>query len=59
MQGLIRFWNSNGGEPITQKVKIGERELDVPLMALVSHSHLEIDDVEIKFKAKIGDTLGK
>ena len=24
-------------------------------MALVSHSHLEMDDVEIKFKARIGE----
>ena len=55
VQGLMRFWGSNSGEPVTRKVKIGERELDVPLMTLVPHSHLEIDDVEIKFKAKIGD----
>ncbi len=55
VQNLMRFWNGNGGTPITQKMKIGERELDVPLMTLVPHSHLEIDDVEIKFKAKIGD----
>ena len=53
VQGLMRFWGSNSGEPVTRKVKIGERELDVPLMTLVPHSHLEIDDVEIKFKAKI------
>lgn len=55
VQNLMRFWSGNNGEPLTQKMKIGERELDVPLMALVPHSHLEIDDVEIKFKAKIGD----
>lgn len=55
VQGLMRFWSRNSGEPVTQKVKVGEREMDVPLMALVSHSHLEIDNVEIKFKAKIGD----
>lgn len=55
MQGLMKFWNSNDGNPVSQKVKIGNRELDVPLMSLVPHSHLEMDDVEIKFKAKIGD----
>lgn len=55
VQNLMRFWSGNNGEPLTQKMKIGERELEVPLMALVPHSHLEIDDVEIKFKAKIGD----
>lgn len=26
-------------------------------MSRVSHSHLEMDDVEIKFKAKIGDMV--
>lgn len=55
VQGLLKFWSANDGNPLTQKVKIGERELDVPLMSLVSHNHLEMDDVEIKFKARIGD----
>mgnify|MGYP000326781747 FL=1 len=55
LQGIMRFWDSsNNGEPVTQKVKIGNREVDVPLIGLVPHSHLEMDDVEIKFKAKIG-----
>lgn len=55
VQNLTRFWQSNDGKPVTQKLKVGDRELDVPLMSLVSHSHLEMDDVEIKFKARIGD----
>lgn len=55
VQGLLKFWSTNDGNPLTQKVKIGGRELDVPLMALVSHSHLEMDDVEINFKARVGD----
>lgn len=55
VQGLLKFWSANDGNPITQKVKIGERELDVPLMTLVPHSHLEMDDVEIKFKTRVGD----
>ncbi len=52
---LNRFWNTSDGTPVSQKVKIGNRELEVPLMSLVSHNHLEMDDVEIKFKARIGD----
>lgn len=55
VQNLARFWQTNDGSPVSQKVKIGDREMEVPLMALVSHSHLEMDDVEIKFKARIGE----
>lgn len=55
VQSLTKFWQTNDGNPVTQKLKVGDRELDVPLMSLVSHSHLEMDDVEIKFKARIGD----
>lgn len=55
IQGLQRFWNSADGQVLTQKVKIGERELDVPMMTLVPHGHLEMDDVEIKFKTRVGD----
>lgn len=55
VQNLARFWKKEDGTPVTQKVKIGEREMNVPLMALVPHSHLEMDDVEIKFKARVGE----
>lgn len=55
VQNLTKFWQSDDGTPISQKLKVGDRELNVPLMSLVSHSHLEMDDVEIKFKARIGD----
>lgn len=30
VQNLMKFWKSNDGSPVTQKVLIGERELDVP-----------------------------
>lgn len=55
VQNLAKFWQSNDGTPVSQKLKVGDREVNVPLMSLVSHSHLEMDDVEIKFKARIGD----
>lgn len=55
VQSLAKFWQSNDGTPVSQKLKVGEREVNVPLMSLVSHSHLEMDDVEIKFKARVGD----
>lgn len=59
VQNLMKFWQSNDGSPVTQKVLIGERELDVPLLTLVPHSHMEMDDVEIKFKAKVGDVVSQ
>ena len=55
----MKFWKSNDGAPVTQKVLIGERELDVPLLTLVPHSHMEMEDVEIKFKAKVGDVVSQ
>ncbi|WP_294606163.1 DUF2589 domain-containing protein [uncultured Bacteroides sp.] len=54
MDNLSHFWTKEG-KPVTRKVQIGDRDLEVPLMALVSHNNLVMDDVEIKFKAKIGD----
>lgn len=54
MDNLSHFWTKDGW-PITKKVQIGERELEVPIMALVSHNNLVMDDIEIKFKARIGD----
>ena len=54
MDNHSHFWTKDGW-PITKKVQIGERELEVPIMALVSHNNLVMDDIEIKFKARIGD----
>lgn len=54
MDDLSHFWTKEG-KLVTKKVQIGERELEVPLMGLVSHNNLVMDDVEIKFKARIGD----
>lgn len=57
VQSLTKFWVGSGGEPVSQKLKVGNKEVDVPLMSLVSHPHLEMDDIEIKFKARIGDVV--
>lgn len=54
MDNLSHFWTKDG-KPVTRKVQIGDSELEVPLMALVSHNNLVMDDVEVKFKVKIGD----
>lgn len=54
MDNFSHFW-TNDGKPVTRKVHIGDRDLEMPLMALVSHNNLMMDDVEVKFKTKIGD----
>lgn len=54
VDNLSRFWMKDG-KPVTQSVQIGERNIEVPLMTLVPHSNLTMDDVEIKFKARIKD----
>lgn len=51
---LSRFWTKDG-KPIVRKVQIGDRDLEVPLITLVPQSYLVMDDVEIKFKARIDD----
>lgn len=56
---LTKFWKSDSGEPVTQKFKVGGKEIEVPLMALVPHSHLEMEDIEISFKTKIGNIAAK
>lgn len=45
----------NDGKPVTHKVKIGEKVMEVPLITLVPRNHLMMEDVEIKFKTKVGD----
>lgn len=54
VDNLTRFWE-HGGKPVTQTVQLGERNIEVPLLTLVPHSNLAMEDVEIKFKARIGN----
>ncbi len=37
-----------------QTMKIGDKVVQVPLIALVSHHYLAMDNVQISFKAKVG-----
>lgn len=55
VQSLMKFWQTNDGKPLTQKIQVGDKELEVPLFTLVSQSNMEMDEVNISFKAKIGD----
>ncbi len=33
---------------------VGDKTIDIPLIALISHHYLAMDNVQIKFKAKVG-----
>ena len=60
VQNLKKFWQDTDGSPICQKVKVGDKEIDVPLMALVSHCQMDdikmtdndVMDITIRFKLK-------
>ncbi len=55
LHSLQKFWDGNSGEPISRTIKIKDSDLCVPLVALLPHNHLGMDDIEIKFCAKIED----
>lgn len=55
VQSLMKFWQTNDGKPLTQKIIVGDKEIEVPLFALVSQNNMEMDEVNISFKAKVGD----
>lgn len=55
IQNITKFLDGSNGTPISQKVKLGDREVDVPLMSLVPQCHLAMENVEIKFNAKVGE----
>ena len=38
----------------SKKIMIGDKTIDIPLIALISHHYLAMDNVQIKFKAKVG-----
>ncbi len=55
IQNITRFLEGTNGTPVSQKVRLGDREVEVPLMSLVPQCHLAMEDVEIKFNAKVGE----
>ena len=52
---MLNQYIDKDGMPLTKSVVIGGSKVDVPIMSLLSQSNIEMDDVEIKFKAKIND----
>lgn len=53
LQNIMKFFHEDG-KPEIQKMIIDEKEVNIPLMTLVPRSYLTMEDVEIKFKTKIG-----
>ncbi len=51
---IQRLFDTNGS-PQTKSIKVGERTMEIPLMALVPHNQLSMEEVEIKFKTRVGD----
>lgn len=50
----IRSFFTPEGKPVSQKIRFGNEEAEVPLMAIVPHRTVSMDEVEIKFKTKVG-----
>lgn len=53
LHNLSAFWNQDG-TPMAQKVKLGDKDVEVPLLTLVPHSQLAMEDVVVRFKTRIG-----
>ncbi len=52
-----RFEGTNANNANTfqsKKIMVGDKTIDIPLIALISHHYLAMDNVQIKFKAKVG-----
>ena len=58
IQNLTRLFeetNANNANTFqSKKIIIGDKTIDIPLIALISHHYLAMDNVQIKFKAKVG-----
>ena len=58
IQNLTRLFegtNANNANTFqSKKIMVGDKTIDIPLIALISHHYLAMDNVQIKFKAKVG-----
>lgn len=59
IENLTRLFegNANANDANTfqsKKITVGDRTIDIPIIALISHHYLAMDNVQIKFKAKVG-----
>ena len=42
-----------------EKIQVGDKVVNIPLIALVSHHYLAMDNVQISFKAKVGSVTSQ
>ena len=58
IQNLTRLFegtNANNANTFqSKKIMVGDKTIDIPLIVLISHHYLAMDNVQIKFKAKVG-----
>jgi len=42
-----------------EKIRVGDKVVNIPLIALISHHYLAMDNVQISFKAKVGSVTSQ
>lgn len=42
-----------------ERIRVGDKVVNIPLIALVSHHYLAMDNVQISFKAKVGSVTSQ
>ena len=52
---MLGRYTTDDGKPLTKTFQFGNQTTEVPLMSLVPQANIEMDDVEIKFNARICD----
>jgi phosphoserine phosphatase len=51
VENFQRFFDANN-KPLSQTVQVGDKTINVPLMSVVPHNSLVMENVIIRFKAK-------
>lgn len=55
IQSLESFMDTKTGAPIVKRLKIGNQEIEIPLVLLASHDSMEIKEVNVSFQVRIKD----
>lgn len=56
-QALERFTDAENSEPVTKKLKIGARDIEVPMLSLIPRNTMEIGQVNFMFRMRISDIV--